>query len=300
MDIQLSNGDLIRGDAIVSAVLRTDLVPVPVTLECTVRYSKDIEAQLKEGAIVKAGVGMPELRIIWSSPDRGSLGQEQGGKSLGSITFVALLDACADIAFRRSKAIIKENANLGAIYRACGARVVIDSDFPVERFSCFTGGVPSYHIAVALQEQAGALVWKPEAKKLKFMRMPDLFSGDPVVTISGDDTEQINSGFLERHEVPWFYSTAKDGAVVHGNRTKTRASAFTPLKSTATLNNMTRALVHSRTMTGRMDMQLNAGDLVDVGGVRQVVVTAAHAIESGTDGSGVETYSRFWLATLET
>ena len=63
---------------------------------------------------------------------------------------------------------------------------------------------------------------------------------------------------------------------------------------------MTRALVHSRTMAGRLDMQLNAGDLVDVGGVRQVGVTAAHAIENGTDGSGVETYSRFWLATLET
>jgi hypothetical protein len=300
VEITLSNGDLIRGDMIVSAVLRTDLVPVPVTLECTVRYTKELEPLLKEGSIVQAGFGAPELRIVWSSPDRGTLGKEQGGRALGSITFVALLDACADIAFRRSKAIIKENASLGAIYRACGARVVIDSDFPVERFSCFAGGVPSYHIAVALQEQAGALVWKSEAKKLKFVRMPDLFTGDPVVTMAGDDTEQIKSGFMERHEVPWFYSTGPDGAVVHGNRQKTRAAQFTPLKSTATLNNMTRALVHSRTMAGRLDMQLNAGDLIDVAGVRQVVVTAAHAIENGTDGSGVETYSRFWLATLET
>jgi hypothetical protein len=300
VEITLSNGDLIRGDMIVSAVLRTDLVPVPVTLECTVRYTKELEPLLKEGAIVQAGFGAPELRIVWSSPDRGTLGKEQGGRALGSITFVALLDACADIAFRRSKAIIKENASLGAIYRACGARVVIDSDFPVERFSCFAGGVPSYHIAVALQEQAGALVWKSEAKKLKFVRMPDLFTGDPAVTMAGDDTEQIKSGFMERHEVPWFYSTGPDGAVVHGNRQKTRAAQFTPLKSTATLNNMTRALVHSRTMAGRLDMQLNAGDLIDVAGVRQVVVTAAHAIENGTDGSGVETYSRFWLATLET
>jgi hypothetical protein len=300
VEITLSNGDLIRGDMIVSAVLRTDLVPVPVTLECTVRYTKELEPLLKEGAIVQAGFGAPELRIVWSSPDRGTLGKEQGGRALGSITFVALLDACADIAFRRSKAIIKENASLGAIYRACGARVVIDSDFPVERFSCFAGGVPSYHIAVALQEQAGALVWKSEAKKLKFVRMPDLFAGDPAVTMAGDDTEQIKSGFMERHEVPWFYSTGPDGAVVHGNRQKTRAAQFTPLKSTATLNNMTRALVHSRTMAGRLDMQLNAGDLIDVAGVRQVVVTAAHAIENGTDGSGVETYSRFWLATLET
>ena len=285
---------------IVSAVLRTDLVPVPVTLECTVRYTKDLETQLKEGSIIKAGIGAPDLRIVWVSPDRGTLGKEQGGRPLGAITFVALLDACADIAFRKPTAIIKEKATLGAIYRECGARVVIDSDFSVERFSCFAGGVPSYHIAVALQEQAGALVWQPDAKRMKFVRMPDLFTSTPVASMQASDSEQVKSGFMERHQVPWFYSTASDGSVVHGNRQKTRSAQFSPLKSEITLHNMTRALVHSQTMMGRLDMQINAGDLIDFSGSRQVVVTAAHVIESGTDGKGVETYSRFWLATLET
>jgi hypothetical protein len=177
--------------------------------------------------------------------------------------------------------------------------VVIDSDFPVQRFSCFAGGVPSFHIAVALQEQAGALVWRPDVKKLKFMRMPDLFESEPVAAVQSGDSEQVKSGFMERHQVPWFYSTGADGAVIHGGRQKTRSAQFSPLKSQTTLNNMTRALVHSQTMSSRLDMQINAGDVIDVSGSRQVVVTAAHVIEGGTDGTGVETYSRFWLATLE-
>lgn len=299
MNITLSNGERIRGDLIVSSVVRTDLVPVPVTLECTVRWDAKLEPFLREGQIVRAGLDEPELRIIWASPDKGTLGMEQGSRPLGTISFVALLDACADIAFRRSKAVIKEGSTLGAIYRACGAKVTIESDFTVKRFSCFVGGVPSYQIAQALQEEAGALVWQHSAKKLKFVRLPDLLKSKPVESLGADSIERVKSGFLERHEVPWFYSTDQSGTVIFGNRQKTRVAKFTPLKNSLTLNNMTRALVHAGTFTGRLDMQINAGDVFDVGGTPLVVVTAVHAFESGTDGKGQEQYSRFWLHSLE-
>ena len=299
MNITLSNGDCIRGDLIVSAVLRTDLVPVPITLECTVRYDKDMEPLLKEGCIVRAGLDNPELRIVWASPDRGKFGLEQGSRSVGTISFVAMLDACANIAFRRSKAIIKEGSTLGAIYRACGAQVNIESDFTVKRFACFVGGVPSYHIAQALQEEAGALVWQYQAKKLKFMRLPDLMGTKPKDAMGDDGIERVKSGFLERHEVPWFYSTDDTGAVVFGNRQKTRSAMYTPLKSSSTLNNMTRALIHAGTSNGRLNLTLNAGDVIDVAGKSLVIVTTAHVFNSGTDGTGQEQYSRLWLHSLE-
>ena len=299
MNIRLSSGELIRGDLIVSAVIRTDLVPVPVTLECTIRYDSELEPLLREGQIVRAGLDEPELRIIWSSPDRGTFGVEQGDRPIGTISFVALLDACADVSFRRSKAIIKEGSTLGAIYRACGAKVVIESDFTVKRFSCFVGGVPSYQIASALQEEAGALVWLHSAKKLKFVRLPDLFKEDPIETLGPDSIERVKSGFMERHEVPWFYSTGADGGLIYGNRQKARAAFFTPLKNQITLSNMTRALIHAGTFVGRLNLQMNAGDVVQVGEKSLVVVTAAHVFESGTDGKGQEQYSRFWLHSLE-
>lgn len=299
MEITLSNGNAIRGDFIVKAVLRTDLVPVPVTLEATIRYDEDVAPLLVEGMKVQAGPGSPDLRIIWSSPDSGRFGQMQGQRKVGVIKFTALLDSCAAIAFRRKTAVIKEGATLAGIYRACGATVVVDQDIAISRFSCFAGGVPSYNVAVALQEAAGALVWQYKTQRLKFMRLPDLFLQVPVEVLAEDDTERVSSGFLERHEVPWFYSCAPDGSLIQGNRTKTRAALFTPLKDATALNNMTRALVHSRTFTGRLDITLNAGDVISVAGVPLVVVTAAHLYESGTDGANSDQYSRLWLSALE-
>lgn len=300
MDIYLSNGDKVRGDAILRAVIRTDLVPVPVTLECTVRHSKEIEPFLKDGQIVKAGPGSPELRIVWSSPEVGGAGVQQGARDMGAISFVALLDSCADVSFLRSKAVIKEGATMGAIYRACGARIQIESDFAVERFSCFAGGVPSYHIATVLQEQAGALVWSPKTKTMKFKRLPDLFTGTPVEAVDAQGVERVRSGFMERHEIPWFYSTDPAGAVIHGNRAKPRKAMFTPLKPIGVLNNMSRALVHWGTLTGRLMQGVNAGDLVQVGKEGNfVVVTAAHVLDRGDAGTDTDAYSRLWLSRLE-
>lgn len=296
MEIYLPSGDRLRGDLLQRAVVRSDLVPVPLTLECEVRHTAELERELVEGALVRAGAGLPELRIAWVAPDQG--GVEQGGRALGVIRFIALLEACAEVAFARKAAVIKEGATLGAIYRACGARVQIESDFPVERFSCLAGGTPSFHIAQALQEQAGALVWTG-AGRLRFVRLPDLFK-EPVEKLSSNGVERVRSGFMERHTVPWFYSTAPDGAVVHGNRVKARAAVYTPLKSLPVLHNMTRTLMHCATFTGRLNAVIQAGDALEVQGMGTlVVVTAAHAFERGETGSQADSYSRFWLARLE-
>lgn len=301
MDIYLSNGDKLRGDALLRAVLRTDLVPVPVTLEGEVRYSKELEPFFQEGKIIRCGPGLPELRIIWSSPDAGGSGVSQGDRTLGAISFVAMLDAAAEVAFTRSKAVIKEGATLGAIYRACGAKATIASDFTVERFSCFAGGVPSFHISQALQEQAGALVWVPGTNGMKFRRLPDLFTQKAVEVLDVTGIEKVRSGFMERHEIPWFYSTDKSGTIIHGNRQKPRRALYTPLKPVTVLNNLTRALIHWGTFTGRLDETINAGDMVTVRSEGDfVVVTAAHAIDRGEAGAGFDTYSRFWLAYMGT
>lgn len=296
MEVYLPTGDRLRGDLLVRAVLRSDLAPVPMTLECAVRHTAELEKLLIEDARVRAGPGLPEFRIAWVAPERG--GNEQGGRGLGVIRFIALLDACAEVAFARKTAVVKEGATLGAIYRACGARVQIDSDFAVERFSCLVGGTPTFHISQALQEQAGTLVWIG-AGRLRFVRLPDLF-GAPVERLSGSGVERVRSGFMERHTVPWFYTTAPDGKVIHGNRAKARSSAFTPLKSLPVLHNLSRTLMHCATFTGRYNASVLAGQCVEVDGLGSLaVVTALHAIDRGDDGAQADTYSRFWLARLE-
>jgi hypothetical protein len=214
------------------------------------------------------------------------------------VKITALLDACHPVAFVRQQSIIKENASLAEIYRATGATLkAIDADFAVPRFSCFVGQVPSFHIARALQEEGGVVRWK--SGKMTFFRLPDLFKQKPIMTLPDNASENITSGFLERHEVPFFYSLADDGSFVYGNRNKSRTARFVPFKNALRLQNMTRCLVTRKVSKISYAGQLAAGDLISIAGADPlVIVTAAHAFFSGTDGSGSNQYSRLWLANL--
>lgn len=297
MNITLENGKTLRGDIVVSAVVRSDLSPIPRTLEATVRLDDDVKPFLVEGKRVIAGHGDAEFRIVKveTANDAQSV---QGGRAGGNIAISALLDPCHAISFRRQKAVIKESASMGAIYRSCGATVSVESDFTIPRFSCLAGEVPSIMVARVLQEEGGALLWVGGAK-LRFVRLPDLFKQTPADRVSGDSARDIESGFLERHEVPSFYSIGPDGGFVFGNREKTRTLHYRPRADVRTLRNMTRVLVMRKTLRGQYAGQIGAGAVIEVDGKAFVVVTAAHVHESGTDGEGADGYSKYWLGSLE-
>ena len=71
MILYLSNGEQIRGDLIRSAVMRSDMSPVPVTLEAEIRIDEDMAKRLAEGQIIGLGGNNREsgdqLRIIKST-----------------------------------------------------------------------------------------------------------------------------------------------------------------------------------------------------------------------------------------
>jgi hypothetical protein len=293
--LTLPNGRQLRGDIIKSAILRSDLAPVPASLEAEIRVDDELKKLLAEGKIITAGGD--NFRIVKSE---GGAGREsQGQHDTSAVKITALLDACQPVAFVRQKSIIKENASLAGIYRATGATLkAIDADFAVPRFSCFVGQTPSFHIARALQEEGGVVRWK--SGKMTFFRLPDLFKQKTVMTLPGNAFDDIESGFLERHEVPFFYSLADDGSFVYGNRNKSRTARFVPFKNALRLQNMTRCLI-TRKVSKRLTYapKLAAGDLISIAGADPlVIVTAAHAFFSGTDGSGSNQYSRLWLAGL--
>jgi hypothetical protein len=289
-----SNGQQLRGDLIKSAVLRSDLAPVPATLEADIRVDDELKKLLAEGKTLTAGGH--DFRIIKSVRVTGR--DSQGQHDMSAVKITALLDACHSIAFVRQRAIIKENAKLAEIYRAAGATLkAIDADFAVPRFSCFVGDTPSFHIARALQEEGGVVRWKNG--KMTFFRLPDLFKQKAVMTLPDNASENVESGFLERHEIPSFYSVDASGAIIQGNQTKTRSVRFSPHTNALRLQNMSRCLVQRKISKISYAGQLAAGDLIDIYGASPlVVVTAAHVYESGTDGGGSNQYSRLWLAGL--
>ncbi|MDF0607239.1 hypothetical protein HZU77_016635 [Neisseriaceae bacterium TC5R-5] len=294
----LSDGKQIRGDLIKSAVLRYDLAPIPVTLEAEIRCGDgDMEQRLAEGECLSTGSG-DVLRIIKAVIVLG--GVVQGERELSGVRLTAILDACHSVAFVHQRAIIKENAALSVIYRAAGATLQgIAADFPVPRFCCPIGDTPSFHIARILQEEGGIVRW--QAGQLQFVRLPDLFKQDPVTILPNHASDDIASGFLERHQVPWFLSLNAAGGFVLGNQNKPRTVRYVPFQNAQRLRNMTRCLVQRKVCKTGFNGELLAGDLVRfIGGEDLCVITAAHTFESGTDSGGASnTYTRLWLGRLE-
>ncbi|MBH2020064.1 MAG: hypothetical protein I8H91_11080 [Burkholderiales bacterium] len=249
---------------------------------------------LGEGAVLTTGAG-DALRIIKSV--RGIERGAQGGRELSAMRITAMLDACHKAAFVRSRAIIKESAALSAIYRAAGATIqAVDADFPVPRFSCLIGGTPSFHIARVLQEEGGVVHWK--AGKLKFMRLGDLFKQKAAANLPNNASDDVESGFLERHEIPSFFSLAAGGGFVMGDLSKPREMRFAPHTNVQRLRNMSQCLVQRKVMKIDYASQLCAGDLIEfVGSVPLCIITAAHVFENGEDGSNQ--YTRLWLGALQ-
>lgn len=298
MILLLADGSQIRGDLIVSATLRSDLAPVPMTLEADIRVGDDsIESQLAQGQIIMVGSG-DKFRILKS--ERARSGDVQGPSLLSVMRITAILDACHTVAYVRGRAIIREQAALSEIYRAAGATIrPIESDFAVPRFCCPVGDTPSFHIARVLQEEGGVVRWRDG--RLGFLRLADLLQQEPVVTLPHSVASETDSGFIERHEIPWYFSTDADAGFIFGNRDKPRAARFAPFMDSRRLRNMSSCLLRVKAVKVPLDMRIGAGELVAFAdGTQLAVITAAHVWEgSASSGGAGRNYTRLWLGEVE-
>lgn len=282
----------VRGDQLAQTVFRSDLAPMPRSLEVVFRHLDGLEDQIKEGKPLWGGYEMLKYRIV--KVTRVKTGQVQGITQLGAVKAIALLDSCAEISYRRSRAVVRENSSLGGLFRACGASAAFTADFPVRRFACLVGEVPSFAMAQVMQEENAALVMT--GGKLSFIRLADLMKQAPVRYLPySDPTDVEESEFMERHEIPAFISTNPDGAIIKGNFSDTRAVEFAPRTGARQLYNLSNVLVTRRVLRAELCQQIKAGDVISIGNVPYVVITAAHAIQAA--GASYDTYSKFWLGS---
>lgn len=294
MLILLENGKQIRGDLIQKAIIRSDLAPVPMSLEVTVKAGEEnFDKWLQEGKTLTATGNV--FQIIKSSyaEDRNS---GAGERKNAVFEVIALLQACADIAYVRKTAVIKENTSILQIYRSLGAKLkAVENDVPIERFSNFAGDTSSFLINRVLQEQGGVVRWKNS--KMEFIRIRDLFKQKPALTLPENASDRVETEFLERHEVPWYFSLSPDGNFIHGDRAKARTVEYTPFKNQQQLINMSRCLVRRKVMNIKLNQKIGAGDLIQFSnGEKLAVMTAAHSFKNGADGeNSAETITRLWL-----
>ena len=290
--------DQIRADFIRRAILRTDLVPIPLTLELDVRADADGASRFSVGESVWTGAG-DELEIIKSEHIRAN--RNVGQEIAAMVRVTAIAKAVAPAVFVQRKAIIMQDRALSEVYRACGATVrSIEGDFVVPRYACLAGEAPTFGIARACQEAGGVVAWK--AGKLRFVQLSALFESRPVTNVFRSATQEVASEFLSRHDIPSFYSVDPDGAIVSGgDGVKERTQRFQPHADSGALRRMTGVLVLSRIAMLKYDARLSAGDLVTVDNGAEdplVALTVATVFVPGADGDAQQQYTRAWLGRL--
>lgn len=293
MNVFLAAGgqDQIPGDLIVRWVARSDLTPVPRTVEITLQAKDGMEERVQVGKSIWTGRELLEYEVVKAKTEMIG-GVVQDKDQIGGIAVTALLKSCVGITYVRERAVVLERATLGQAYRACGATIPFAEDFQLERFTCLRGQVPSFQVTQALQEEGAALVLRDD--RLSAKRLSDLLAQEPVDRIGQtNSTDGGESEYLERHNIPSFYSTDDSGAVVMGDFDAARGVRFLPRTSARALRNATRVLVVRRVVDSDLAEQIIAGDALEIDGQRLVVVTAAHQMQA-KDGI-TETSSRFWV-----
>jgi hypothetical protein len=293
MLIQINDSAVIAQAFILSAILRTDLVPLPVSLELELKYDDGLAKELIEGTTLYVSSKAIPLQIVKSE-----IKKSLDNPNRGVIVIVALLANCVAIGFRRQKAVILKNNSLGAIFKACGAKISIKNDFTVPLFASFVGQLPSEMIAKVLQEESAVI--RLDNKQLDCMRLADLVKQPPKLNLPQGVGEQIESGFLQRHLVPSFYTTDDNRAIVKGNTQKVRDLQYVSRHSQKSTYAMTAALIVKHIITLSYDEDYQAGDVVTIDSKPMAIVTAAHVWQTENEGEQASQYTRLWLGELET
>lgn len=285
----------IKGNYIRSLVIRNDLVPVPLSIEAEIRIDSGENSFLDNGKVISLSGG-EELRIILSK--RITSGKVQHGHVADYIKIIAVLDSVAGACFVSSRAIIKQQTSLAAIYMAAGCKIkAIQGDFTISEFSCIAGETPTFGIARALQESAGVVGWKDG--KLWMKPVIELFAQQPKHAVSIVGSYDVEAEFLKRHQIPTFYSVDPKGNVIYGNRKKTRKMVFVPNKTETVLRNMGTCLVLCRVVQIAYNQSITAGDLIKIDeNTNYVVITAATIFTSGAEGDSPQQFTKLWLGEL--
>ena len=293
MNIQLEDGSNIGGSSLVSAIYRTDLVPVPVTLEMVVKADDRLRELLVFGKLLSTPKGV-SLSIVKSQViNEQSI---KAGKRIAAIHIIAVMAGCEALLGVTNKAIYLENTSFNEVYRALGAKVRIKRDIKLAKFICLKGQLPTKPIALALQKE-GAVIANTE-QGLSIIRLNDLMAGEPLM-FDKSAVQWVENPNAIRHGNINYLSIDDNGSDIIGTVRPERSIQYCPRADNRELQNLRRILITKATMTRQLDERLDAVKLIEVEDKRLVVLTSAHSYESGALGGQAVTATKAWLAQIE-
>ncbi|WP_440464321.1 hypothetical protein [Psychrobacter sp. ASPA161_6] len=292
MNIQIEDGSSI-GNNLISAIYRTDLVPVPVTIELVVKADDRLHKLLLIDKKLTTPQGV-SLTIVKSQViNEQSI---KAGKRIAALHIIAVLTGCEPLLGVTKKAVSLENTSFNEVYRALGAKIRIKRDIKLASFVCLKGQMPTVAIAKALQKESAVI--KHSGKGLSVIRLNELMIGDPTL-FDKSAVQWIDHPNAIRHGNVNYLSIDDNGSDILGTARPERSIEYYPRADNRELQNLRRILITKATITRQLDERLDAGKLIEVDEKTLVALTAAHRFESGALGGPAVMATKAWLATVE-
>lgn len=293
MNIQLEDGSSIGGGNLISAIYRTDLVPVPVTLELVVKADDRLHELLLIDKTLTTPKGV-SLTIVKSQIiNKQSI---KAGKRIAALHVIAVLSGCETLLGVTKKAVSLTNTSFNEVYRALGAKVRIKRDIKLASFVCLKGQMPTVAIAKALQKESAVICHSEQG--LSVIRLNELMNGAATL-FDKSAVQWIDHPNAIRHGNINYLSIDDNGSDILGTARAERSIEYYPRADNRELQNLRRILITKATITRQLDDRLDAGKLVVVDDKTLVILTGAHRFESGALGGPAVMATKAWLAQVE-
>lgn len=292
-----ASNKLISASESMLATLRTDLVPVPLSFEFSVKATPELEAQLKVGAEILVGNISQPLEIVLVQPIKSQTIKDD--RRIGAISCIAVLSGCKKLLTHAEKAAILEQASFNSAIRACGARNIrLGDDLPLPEFICLKGSLPTARLALYLQQEAAVICFRNN--KLCVLKLDAIFKQEPVMKLDSSEVHWLSSDQREKLQKSSYVSVEQDGSTVIGDDTTTAGQAVVQRAGldARQLKNMEKVLIPRGTIQRPLNMELMAGLVVEINRTKYVILTAAHHVETGAVGGSVGSTTKLWLASL--
>ncbi|MCC3344511.1 hypothetical protein [Psychrobacter sanguinis] len=297
MKLTLSDGSVISGGDLISAIYRTDLVPVPVSLELVVKATDQLRPLLKIGDKIIAA-DATSLTIVKSQHINMQLAK--AGKRVGGLMIIAVLSGCEPLLSVASRATSLNNTSFNEVYRALGAKIRLKGDIKLNQFICLKGQLPTKRIAIALQKEASVTAY--QGGNMSVVRINDLFKGQAAM-YDKSALQWIDNPHILTHGNTNYLSIDDNGSDIVGTPFENKQIGYYPRADARELQNLRRILVTRAKMVRQLDDQIMAGNLIGVNdGTKTenlVVLTAAHRYDTGALGGRPIMATQAWLAQLE-
>lgn len=294
MLIRLPDLSVMAYSELISATLRTDLTPVPVTLELTANGSSALTKQLVQGAQLLVGESQLKITVVKVQSLRTQVIKDN--QAISGIALTGILSGCEALIKPSPKAIILYDTTIAEAYRACGCTVPFSADIPIDLFFCPKGQIPTLEIAKRLQEEAAVI--RLHQGKLQAIRLDDLFKQSAIAKYDASAFQRLSNDMVEKRLTPAFVSMNDDGSTVEGEVGETKPIVFRGGLSTRQAKNLEKVLITRGTIQRPSDNKLQAGQIVQIGDNKLTVLTAAHRTDTGAVGGSTANVTKAWLAEV--